>query len=48
MGVVAAEDDHDLIMALGRQALKERQAAQGWHDRKKVMAYSFVVFLNTK
>ena len=30
------EDDHDLIMALGRQALKERRAARDLADRKKV------------
>ena len=32
-----AEEDHDLIMALGRQALKERRAAQELSDKKKVM-----------
>lgn len=35
-----AEEDHDLIMALGRQALKERRAAQELLDMKKVMLWS--------
>ena len=39
------KDDNDLIMALGRQALKERRAAQGlpqgMSDRRKVRASPF-------